>query len=349
MNTILTRFIAEHAASVEPTAYVLEGRYAQRPRGIFPAAFKRFGGSIAAVSGKQRVVIQNQQSVGGFQVNLTSLASVDGYEASRSATLAYEYFRAAQLPVPLGRAFSSRQYEAALEYFEQHNHAPLLVKPTHTTRGRGITPNVRTEQNLRTAWDNARAVYIRGLGSTSQILLEEQLEGISIRAFVAGERVVAATARIPMFIVGDGKKTVEELAVRNVRLRRRNPFLTEYSLDVHQILQDSCVDPSHVPPRGEILVLSERVGMEYGGVTVDITDHLGSDLQKLAVGAAWAVPGIPVTAVDLVAPQLDSAEGAAVLQIDVEANLAVHHFPWIGQPRPVAEYVARAMIRRAHV
>ena len=38
------------------------------------------------------------------------------------------------------------------------------------------------------------------------LVLEEQAEGVDIRAFVVGRRVVAATTRIHAHVVGDGRR-----------------------------------------------------------------------------------------------------------------------------------------------
>ncbi|GAA1812909.1 hypothetical protein [Nesterenkonia flava] len=345
MNTVVTRFISEYAASEKPAEYVLKGRYAERPRGILISALKRFNGSVVAASGKQRVVMHRGQVAGGFQVNLTSLSGVEAYEASRSTTVAKAYFSSVGVPVPRGRSFSPRRFQEALEYLAGWKGAPLVLKPSTTTGGRGVVRGIRTAQDLEKAWEIASAVRVRGLGGTNELILEEQIEGIDVRAFIAGERVVAATARIPLFAVGDGRRNLAQLTDRALRSRTGNPVLLENPISRDDILKANALDPSEVPAAGEVTLLSSRVGLQDGGLTVDVTDAMSPELRELAVRAAWSVPGCPVTGVDLLVPSLNSSEDAVVLQIDVEAPLAVHHFPWVGSTRPVAEAVARSIIR----
>lgn len=347
---MLTQFIAEHVVPAEPTEYILEGRRADRPRGVLVNALRKFGGSVVATSGKQRVIQQSEQTVGGFQVDLTSLSGIEAYNCSRSSALANTYFRAAGLPIPRGRSYGPKQYQDALEHFSR-DRKPVAVKPSSTSRGIGITPDVRSEAQFQRSWETAATARTRlaGVPGSDRVIVEDHISGISIRAYVVGEELIAATARIPLFVVGDDLHSIVELAEAALPRRKANPLLAEISYDLDKILIDSQVSPLHVPSTGEIVLLSSRVGLPYGGLPVDVTDLICEELAGLAINAVWAIPGCPAAGVDIIAPSLESAEGAKVLQLDVEASLALHHFPWIGTPRPVAEQVAKTIIRRARL
>lgn len=83
------------------------------------------------------------------------------------------------------------------------------------------------------------------------------------------------------------------------------------------------------------------------GIAVDVTEVIDNGLADLAVDALWSVPGLAAGAVDLLAPQLETAEGAVVLGLDVEASVVPHHLPALGEPRDVAGAIADQLLLQA--
>ena len=62
-----------------------------------------------------------------------------------------------------------------------------------------------------------------------------------------------------------------------------------------------------------------------GGENVDVTDLAHPDLLAMAVDAVRAIPGLGLAGVDLLAPDIGSADGAVVLELNDGANIRVHN------------------------
>ena len=80
---------------------------------------------------------------------------------------------------------------------------------------------------------------------------------------------------------------------------------------------------------------------------MDVTELVHPDLLELAVDAIRAIPGLGVAGIDLLAPDIGSADGAVVLEANVEANIRVHNCPAYGRPRDVAGAIIDEMIATA--
>ena len=92
------------------------------------------------------------------------------------------------------------------------------------------------------------------------------------------------------------------------------------------------------------MVLNSSSNLHTGGENVDITDLAHPGLLDLAVEVTRAIPGLGLAGVDLMARDIDSPDGAVVLEANVRANIRVHHYPAYGRSRDVAGAIVDAMI-----
>ncbi|MGM1029994.1 MAG: hypothetical protein ACQEWM_09010 [Actinomycetota bacterium] len=93
-------------------------------------------------------------------------------------------------------------------------------------------------------------------------------------------------------------------------------------------------------------MLNATANLHRGGVNVDVTTRIHPGLQRLAVDAARAVPGLSVAGVDLMVPAVESADGAIVLEVNAGANISMHHLPAYGAPVDVGAAIVDEMLRR---
>src|SRR5690606_20432602 len=90
---------------------------------------------------------------------------------------------------------------------------PVVIKPTGLTGGAGVTTGIRTIKKALHAYDFAiEAIQTRDRPAwQTKIMIQEQVEGEDYRLLVINGVLRISTKRIPAFITGDGKKTIQEL------------------------------------------------------------------------------------------------------------------------------------------
>lgn len=246
------------------------------------------------------------------------------------------------MPTPVGLTLDSDQFDEALAHVRALG--PLVLKPSEGARGEGVTRGIATEEDLRAAWGRAELAA----GREPSFVLEEQIDGIDIRAFVVGRRVAAAATRLPAYVVGDGRRSIAELVELKQQQREKNVYLAKMPLivDTALLARGGRALPD-VPVAGEVVVLNGAANLHAGGENVDVTELVHPDLLNLAVDAARAIPGLGVAGVDLMTPDLGSADGAVVLETNGPANIRVHHCPAYGRPQDVAGAIVDEMIATA--
>ena len=282
-------------------------------------------------------------AVGSMAGWVPSLVTPEALHACRSKARTKAMLDAAGVPTPAGIAVGHDQFDEALTHVRA-SAKPQVLKPTGTQAGAGITCGITSDDDLRAAWETARAAA----KPRARFVLEDLVEGVDVRAFVVGGRVVAASTRINAHVVGDGRQSIAELVDEKHRWRARNAYLSKYPLILDErMLARTGTTIDDVPAAGEVVVLNSVSNAGVGGETVDVTDLVHRDLQELAVEATRAIPGLGVAGIDLMTPDIGSADRAVVLEANVGANIRVHTCPAHGRPRNPAGAIIDEMIATA--
>lgn len=316
----------------------------QSPTRLLVGAARQQRLGVDKIQRNHHMVTRGDRVVGGFTGHLTSLASSAADQAALSIPTVRALLDRAQLPIPVGRTFSPEAESAAADWLSELD-AAAVVKPACSEFGRGITRGVRNRRDLSTAWGSAVAAEKRAADADSSIVVERQHSGFDVRAFVVGEEVVAATARVPLFCIGDGESTLRAQITSAEDARRAHPHLGEHTHDALEFARDAGLPVDRVSEAGRPYLLGDSASARAGGVSVDVTDLLDDELQTLAVDAVWAIPGCRAAGVDLLVRSVESAHGGTILDVDSRANFTVHYYPWIGRRRPVAKSLIEQMVR----
>lgn len=290
-----------------------------------------------------RYFFRDGTPVGGIRKFRTTLVGAVAVEICASKHLSRQLFESAGLPVPRGRTFAPEEIDVAREEMADHV-APVVVKPARGRGGGGVTVGVSTPEELTRAWATALAATT----GKDRVVVEEQVTALDVRAFVVGDRVVAAATRVPAFVVGDGVSTVRELVAAKQAARQANAYLARMPIAVDEAhLERTGLHTGAVPPADEVVTVNDVANLHQGGENVDVTDRLGPGLSALAVAATRAVPGLTVAGIDLMATSLTDPAGAVVLEANTAANLSVHHLPAYGTPRDVGGAIVEEMLAGA--
>lgn len=241
----------------------------------------------------------------------------------------------AGLPVPRGFVLDRGDIKLG-RYLLSTLGQSVIVKPSHGAASKGLTVGVRTHEEFNGAWDAALEASKPG----SPIVVEEQIYGFDLRAFVVGGKFVAGATRLQPYVVGDGVTSVEELVKIDISRRQCHaqlaanpPVIDNYTLELQGYSEDSA------PAPGEVVFLNPKPTLNDGAVTVEVTPLVSNALKELAIAAVRAIEGLEVAAVDFIVPSLDSADGAVVLELNEGPGLYMHVMPAIGKPVNVTDAV----------
>lgn len=344
--TATERFIVDH---VEPQRQGLRRWSSTMPHDqLLQRAARRKRITIKKITESNQLFFLSGVVVGGMDGVITSLVSHQARRISRSKAMTKRYLAAAEVPTPKGRAINPTEFSRAVKYMKSLG-KQVTVKPSAGRSAKGITVNVTGESQLRAAWQEAMAARSATSDSRYLIVMEEYVPGLDVRAYVVGDQVVGAVARLPLYVIGDGITSVGALADEELQRRKSNEYLKPRLPEVSDaFLAPVGLTRLSVLPAGQLQLLTPIADTTRGaGIAIDVLDLLGEEVKELAVDGLWAIPGLGAAAVDLLVPQLGSAEGAVVLEVNPYANIMQFHYPSYGEPRKVNDAVLEEILERA--
>jgi cyanophycin synthetase len=267
-------------------------------------------------------------------------AETDGTSAiaesiASDKTLTKSLLSAAGVPVPEGQ-----EVDNADEAWEvaQDIGLPVVVKPSDGNHGRGVFTNLRTREQVQTAFVGAEK-------EGSSVIVERYVEGQAYRLLVVGNRVVAASRGKTITVQGNGLSTVLELIEDQINSDPRCGFEAEFPLSPIRLHREPIVQlelerqgysGESIPPAGQTVLLKP-----HGDLAYDCTDEVHPEVARLACLAARVV-GLDVAGIDLVTSDitqtLESQRGA-INEVNAGPGLLMHIKPMEGQPRPVGQAI----------
>ncbi|RPH54161.1 ATP-grasp domain-containing protein [bacterium] len=179
-----------------------------------------------------------------IQATITSETRQIAVEIASDKRLTQQILEQLGLPVP--RQSIAYDAEEAVEDAERIGY-PVVVKPLDGHHGKAVAINLKTPEQVREAFKNARELSTR-------VIVEACQTGKDYRILVVDGRVVAVAQRIPGHVVGDGERSVAELVdVANSDPRRgvgHEKVLARLKLDDQtlRLLDQTGVSPDSVPP-----------------------------------------------------------------------------------------------------
>jgi len=216
---------------------------------------------------------------------------------------------------------------------------PVVVKPLNANHGRGVSINLRSDEEVSTAFDVAKSE-----GTSRSVLVESYLTGMDHRMLVVNGELVAVAKRVPGHVTGDGKLTVSELIdIVNSDPRRgvgHEKVLTQLRLDdqAGRLLENAGYTPQSVLAKGEILYLRDTANLSTGGTAIDMTDQVHPDNREMAVRAITAV-GLDVGGVDFLTADITQSYkeiGGGIVEVNAAPGFRMHVAPSEGQSRDVS-------------
>jgi cyanophycin synthetase len=272
-----------------------------------------------------------------IQASIASTTSHIGVEIAGDKDTTKSILEFHGVPVPSGD--TCRNIDDAIEIANDIGW-PVVVKPLDASQGRGIVTNIRSEDELRAAFEDAQK-------HRTTVVVERHLEGGDFRLLVINKKFVAAAQRVPAHVIGDGVKTIAELVeITNTDPRRgesHEKVLTRIQIDCmsERLLQRRGMTADSVPKAGEIVYLKTTANLSTGGTAIDVTDRVHPANIELAERIACLVD-LDIAGIDVVAPSVETPideNGGGIVEVNAAPGFRMHLAPTEGEPRPVGEAV----------
>ncbi len=239
------------------------------------------------------------------------------------------------LPVPAGAAVTG--FSRALQIF-QSIEKPVIVKPRAGSRGRHSTTFVYSEQDLHRAFNIAQQLC-------HWVMVEEQLHGPVYRATVINFELGGVLRGDPPQVVGDGRQTIAQL----IADKNQRPHIGVKDIvaddNVKLFLSRQNLNLLSVITNNQTISLSEKIGVNYGGLSSEDFDICHPDNKEIFVKAA-KVLGDPLVGFDFIIPDIAKSykqQKCGFIEVNSLPFINLHHDPLLGQPRNVAARVWEMM------
>lgn len=253
---------------------------------------------------------------------------------ARDKDLTKQLLAAVGVPVPEGQIAASP--EAAWEAAQDIG-TPVVVKPSDGNHGRGVTLELSDREHIEAAWSAANR-------HGSEVLVERYVPGIEHRLLVVAGRVVAAARGETAWVVGDGRRDLQQLVDDQINSDPRRGKTEDHPLALLELddagiksdLARQGLGPDAVPASGRRVLIQRN-----GNVAIDCTDEVHPDVAHLVALAARTI-GLDIAGVDVVCEDISKplvAQGGAVVEVNAGPGLLMHLKPAAGTPRPVGRAI----------
>ena len=241
-----------------------------------------------------------------------------------------ELLKKAQVPIPLGKEFTSDDEEAIINYATKIGF-PVVIKPVTGSMGRGVFINIQNEEEFKEVLS-----HFKNKLKYKKCIVEKHYNGKEYRVYVVGNEAISAINRVPANVVGNGKDSITNLIDKKNKQRKKNPYLAvkpiKIDFEVNKMLKAKGYDEESIPAKDEKVFLRALINLSAGGDPIDETADLTDEVKHIAVTALKALPSIPHAGVDVIVDPTDKTKGV-VLEINATAEIAFHSFPLQGDPK----------------
>jgi cyanophycin synthetase len=274
-----------------------------------------------------------------IRATMTSVTSAIGVDIASDKNLTNRLLDSAGLPVPKSEVVDTVEGTLAAA---RRIGFPCVVKPLDGNHGRGVHLNLRTDDDVRKAFDGARAQSRSG-----DLVVETFVSGNDYRCLVIGGKVAAIAERVPASVVGDGKQTVRQLVDQTNADPRRGigheKVLTRIALNAaaEELVEAQGLGLDDVPAKGTRVKLALTGNMSTGGTSIDRTIEAHPDNVEIAEMAARVV-GLDVAGIDFICPDITvpvRETGGAIVEVNAAPGFRMHTHPTEGEPQYVAKPV----------
>jgi cyanophycin synthetase len=252
------------------------------------------------------------------------------------------------ISTPAGALFEPDQIDQAIAYGSTLGF-PLVVKPNVGSGGFGVRSGIHNPDQL----DHAICSMLLLTGRRAPFLVESFVPGSEYRIFITRLGAHAALLREPARVLGDGHSSIAELAHAESERRsevkaRHGSALCPIALDQTALdyLAEQGMDLNSIPPADTTVALRLSSNLSQGGSSRDMTDEAHPSVIAIAKQTLAAFHGLPCLGIDFITGSIhepvSDTNPYAIIEVNSNPGLAMHHMPALGASRDAARMLAEA-------
>lgn len=204
-----------------------------------------------------------------FQGNIIDVESHNSFLMTNDKNLTAKLLLDVGLPGTINKRATS--------YEEARKHAlelgfPVVIKPLMGTFGNGVTPNIQTEEELKSAYDVAIQYHAR-------VIVERHVMGDDYRMLIIAGKYAGCTKRSITILVGDGVRTIEEIVeeINKQSFRNRIPGYPTYQITNVPVITETLAKQgynwSSIPQKSVHIAMNIVPNASQGGMFETIADN----------------------------------------------------------------------------
>lgn len=253
------------------------------------------------------------------------------------------------------RVYSYDEVEKAKsEYFIDDINERVVIKPLKSSLGRGVFVNVSKErfnENWKLSKEDLTVTELRH-GNDLRFIVQNFLKGFEVRATILQGTLVALIARIPPYVEGNGRNTIQELIAIKNRTRKSCGYLKKYPINItskiKEFLKSNNLSLDYIPKNNERVLLSSVSNIAGGGELINITDKVSDNIKEFALDVLASIPGLYSGGLDLVLRSFDDPE-PHVIEINTFPVISLTKYPTYGKPSNPAKVLVESVIAQHQI
>lgn len=235
---------------------------------------------------------------------------------------------------------SQNLMEAKKDFFSTDPARLVVLKPIDMSGGKGVNVKV-SKKNFEYFWKDTVDTIKSSSKKDVDLIVQDYIEGFEARAVVIQGKLISIVARIPAYVIGNGKDSISNLVKIKNRHRKKCAHLQKRPIVLDnkklKYLEYQNMDFESIPKKGEYILLSSLSNIGNGGEMVDISYDVCSEIKNTALKSIAAIPGLYSGGVDLIMKSFEDKE-PKVIEINAWPMLQSTIYPTYGKSHNPQEY-----------
>jgi len=236
------------------------------------------------------------------------------------------------VPVPMYVKVSILKFPNLKKIFSKIE-KPVIIKPQVGSRSRHTITNISKFEDFKKGIKVAKQI-------SPNLIVEEHLDGYICRATLVGGVLVGFYRGDLPFVIGDGKKTIEEL-IKDKDEKRTEREHVHLGAELHDHIWRAGFTINDILPDGVKLTLSHHRGQLFGGITKEMIDEINPSFI-LVLEKAAKILGLSVVGFDCIIPDptIDqSLQHWGIIECNTLPFIDMHYYALDGKPRNIARMI----------